>query len=144
MDLFKSMEISASGLAAQRGVMQVISTNLANAHSTRTEEGGPYMRRRAELSASPPSTPFPGLLNRAREKMIGVKMEEVVDESRSPERIHDPGHPDADEDGYVSLPNVNLLEEMTEMMTAVRSYEANVTAFNAAKSMALKALEIGK
>ena len=144
MDLFKAMEISASGLAAQRGVMQVISTNLANAQSTRTDEGGPYLRRRAELSSAPLGPPFGSFLNRSAREALGGKMEVAVDGSRLPQRVHDPGHPDADEMGYLSLPNVNPLEEMVGMMSAVRSYEANVTAFNAAKSMALKALEIGK
>jgi len=145
MSLFKSMEISASGLHAQRGVLEAVSMNLANAHTTRTDEGGPYVRRQAVLTPSPLAAKFPdiftGLLDQANQ---GVKAEIQLDDSKEPVTLYDPHHPDADEMGYVALPNVNVLEEMIQMMAAVRSYEANVTAFNAAKSMALKSLEIGK
>jgi flagellar basal-body rod protein FlgC len=146
MDLFKSMDISASGLNAQRGVLQAISTNLANANTTRTEEGGPYVRRQAVLSpTSVSSSPFPQILvGKMNQETLGVKMEVELDDSRDPQTVYDPAHPDADDDGYVALPNVNIVEEMVNMMSAVRSYEANVTAFNAAKNMALKSLEIGK
>ncbi len=148
MDLFKSMDISASGLNAQRGVLQAIATNLANANTTRTDEGGPYVRRQAILSPTPVSSSsslFPQILvGKMNQEALGVKMEVEVDESRDPEIVYDPAHPDADDDGYVALPNVNIVEEMVNMMSAVRSYEANVTAFNAAKNMAMKSLEIGK
>ena len=146
MDLFTAMDISASGLNAHRGVLEVIASNLANAHTTRTEGGGPYMRRRAVLAADPAAaSPFPQILvSRLNAESPGVKWEVRPDDDREPEIVFDPGHPDADEDGYVALPNINIMEEMVNMMAAVRCYEANVTAFNAAKSMALKSLEIGK
>jgi flagellar basal-body rod protein FlgC len=147
MDLFKSMDVSASGLNAQRGVLQAIATNLANANTTRTDDGGPYVRRQTVLSPTPvpSSSPFPQILvGKMNQEALGVKVEVQLDESRDPEIVYDPAHPDADDDGYVALPNVNIVEEMVNMMSAVRSYEANVTAFNAAKSMAMKSLEIGK
>jgi flagellar basal-body rod protein FlgC len=145
MDLFQSMEISASGLNAQRGVLNAISMNLANANSTRTEEGGPYIRRRAVLSPVALPTRFPQILTGKMDRESpGVSVEIEVDETRDHEMIYDPGHPDAGEDGYVILPNVNIIEEMVNLMAAVRCYEANVTAFNAAKGMVLKSLEIGK
>ncbi len=145
MDLFKSMDISASGLNAQRGVLHAISMNIANANTTRTEEGGPYVRRRTVLSPTSLPSQFPEILTgKMNQEAVGVTMEVEIDDLREHEMVFDPGHPDADEDGYVALPNVNIIEEMVSMMTAVRCYEANVTAFNAAKSMALKSLEIGK
>ena len=146
MDLLKSMDISASGLNAQRGALHAIATNPANAHTTRTEEGGPYVRRQAVLSPIPvSSSPFPEILvGRMNQEALGVKMEIQLDESNDPQIVYDPSHPDADADGYVALPNVNIVEEMVNMMAAVRCYEANVTAFNAAKGMAMKSLEIGK
>jgi flagellar basal-body rod protein FlgC len=145
MNLFRAMEISASGLNAQRMVTHAISMNLANIQTTWTEEGGPYVRRQAVLSASPISSNFSGVLaSRRNPELVGVKAEVRVDDSRRPEVVYDPSHPHADESGYVALPNINMLEEMVALLSAVRSYEANVTAFNSAKSMALKALEIGK
>jgi flagellar basal-body rod protein FlgC len=145
MDLFRAMEISASGLNAQRTVTQAISMNLANIQTTRTEEGGPYVRRQAVLSPSPISSNFAGILSsRMNPELMGVKADIQVDDTRSPQMVYDPSHPHADEYGYVSLPNVNMLEEMVALLAAARSYEANVTAFNSAKTMVLKALEIGK
>lgn len=145
MNLFRAMEISASGLNAQRTVTHVISMNLANIQTTWTEEGGPYVRKQAVLSPSPISSNFSAILaSRLNPELMGVKAEVRVDDTRSPQMVFDPSHPHADENGYVTLPNVNLLEEMIALLAAVRSYEANVTAFNSAKSMMLKALEIGK
>lgn len=149
MNIFDSMQISASGLNAQRAVMGVIAENMANAHTTRTEEGGPYLRKKAILSPSPvpssPSSPFSLLLgHNMGEEPMGVKVADIVQDSDGAKTIYDPSHPDADETGLVSLPNVNLMEEMVNLLSASRMYEANVTAFNAAKTMAMKALEIGK
>jgi len=144
VDLFRAMEISAGGLNAQRVVVQVISTNLANVHTTRTEEGGPYRRRQALFSASPISLSFSDLLsNRMDRESLGVKVD-VIESSRGLKTVYDPSHPDADETGYVILPNINAIEEMVGLLSALRNYEANVTAFNAAKNMLLKALEIGR
>jgi flagellar basal-body rod protein FlgC len=145
MDLFTAMTVSATGLNAQRTVINVISANLANAQTTRTEEGGPYRRKQALLSPAPPAANFPDFLSRKIDpQATGVKAEVVEDAGAEFKVIHDPSHPDADENGSVALPNVNIMEEMVNLMRATRSYEANVSTFNAAKHMALKALEIGK
>jgi flagellar basal-body rod protein FlgC len=145
MDLFTAMTVSATGLNAQRTVINVISTNLANAQTTRTEEGGPYRRKQALLSPAPPTGNFPEVLSRTiNPQVTGVKAEIVEGGSTDFKVIHDPAHPDADETGSVTLPNVNIMEEMVNLLRATRSYEANVSTFNAAKHMALKALEIGK
>ena len=149
MNIFDSMQISASGLNSQRAVIRVIAENMANAHTTRTTEGGPYLRKKAILSPSPvpssPSSPFSILLahNMGGEPM-GVKVADIVEDLDGVKTVYDPSHPDADETGLVSMPNVSLMEEMVNLLSASRMYEANVTAFNAAKTMALKALEIGK
>jgi flagellar basal-body rod protein FlgC len=145
MNLFNAMEVSSSGLNAQRTATHAISMNLANIHTTRTDEGGPYLRKQAILSSSPIPSRFSGILaERMNPGLLGVKAEVRTDDTRNHEMIFDPTHPHADESGYVTLPNVNLLEEMVGLLAAVRSYEANVTAFNSAKSMVLKSLEIGK
>ena len=145
MNLFNAMEVSASGLNAQRTATHVISMNLANVHTTWTDEGGPYLRKQAILSSSPIPQKFSGILaDRMSPELVGVKAEVRADDTRNHEMIFDPAHPHADESGYVTLPNVNLLEEMVGLLAAVRSYEANVTAFNSAKSMVMKSLEIGK
>lgn len=145
MNLFNAMEVSASGLNAQRTATHVISMNLANVHTTWTDEGGPYLRKQAILSSSPIPQKFSGILaDRMSPELVGVKAEVRADDTRNHEMIFDPAHPHADESGYVTLPNVNLLEEMVGLLSAVRSYEANVTAFNSAKSMVMKSLEIGK
>jgi len=144
VDLFKAMEISASGLRAQRTRVEAISSNLANVTTTRTDEGGPYRRRETVFASDPISTPFSNLLTSSVTKEPpGVKAE-VVERQGEMKEVYEPSHPDADERGYVMLPNVNLVEEMVDLLSALRNYEANVTAFNSAKSMVMKALEIGK
>lgn len=148
MNLFQSMQISASGLNSQRAVIGVIAENMANAHTTRTEEGGPYLRKRAILSPSPIASsldfPFSSLLStKMGEDPVGVKVADIQEDIDGVKTVYDPSHPDADETGLVFLPNVNLMEEMVALLTASRVFEANVTAFNAAKTMALKSLDIG-
>jgi len=146
MDLFHSLQISASGLQSQRTVIGVIAENMANAQTTRTEEGGPYLRKRAILSPTPLSvgSPFFELLtSRMGPEAMGVKVQDIVEDPEGLKTIYDPSHPDADETGLVLLPNVNLMEEMVALMAASRVFEANVAAFNAAKSMTLKSLDIG-
>jgi flagellar basal-body rod protein FlgC len=132
MDLFTAMDISASGLRAQRTRMNVISSNIANAHTTRTDEGGPYKRRDVILKE-----------NSFENKLASVDVEGIKTDSTPGERIYDPGNPDADEAGYVTMPNVNLMEEMVNMMNATRAFEANTIAVKSQKDMALKALQIG-
>ena len=146
MDLFHSLQISASGLQSQRTVIAVIAENMANVQTTRTEEGGPYLRKRAILSPTSisPGSPFFELLTRHMgPEAMGVKVQDIVEDPEGLKTIYDPSHPDADETGLLLLPNVNLMEEMVGLLAASRVFEANVAAFNAAKTMALKSLEIG-
>ena len=143
MGFLTALHISKTGLTAQRVRMNVISSNLANINTTRTQNGMPYIRRVVIMEARPVKD-FDSVLDSESERLCGVGVREIV-EDRSPlRRLYSPGHPDADESGYVSLPNVNIVTEMTNMMIARRSYEANVTAISATKRMALKALEIGR
>lgn len=136
MDIDKLLNISASGLEAQRVRMNTIAGNLANAQSTHTPEGGPYRRK---------DVVFSEILNSMTGKGSGeVQVRDIIEDQRPFQVVYDPQHPDANAEGYVQLPNVNLLEEMVNMMSASRSYEANVTAINSAKTMAQKALEIGR
>jgi flagellar basal-body rod protein FlgC len=143
MGLFESLKVSASGLNAQRRAIQTVATNLANAHTTRTESGGPYLRKKTVLSETPAGEGFPALFSRKLEGNLPAVKAEVVEDTQGLKVVFDPSHPDADESGSVTLPNVSVVEEMVDLLRATRSYEANVTAFNAAKGMALKALEIG-
>ena len=140
------MQISASGMTVQRLRMDVIAQNVANMNTTRTAAGGPYRRRLVTVQENIESTPFSQYLSHSKNAFSGkgVKATAIVEDPTPFKRVHDPGHPDADEEGYVLMPNVDTLKEMVDMISATRSYEANVTAFNAAKSMAIKGLEIGR
>lgn len=144
-DLQLSFAISASGLHAQQKRLQVISSNLANVESTRTPEGGPYRRRDVVFSASPVEGSFDQAL---RTKLgetrpnYGVEVTRTILDPRDFKRVHQPEHPDADADGFVLYPNVNVMEEMVNMISALRAYEANVTAMSATKSMGLKLMEL--
>jgi flagellar basal-body rod protein FlgC len=122
------IDTSASALSAQRRRMDVIAQNIANAETTRTPEGGPYRRQQVVFTL---------------DEQGGVEVSEVVQDPRPPRLVYQPGHPDADAAGYVALPNVNLVEEMVDMISAMRSYEANVTAINAAKAIEQAALDLG-
>lgn len=144
MDFFTAMDVSSAAMSAERTRMNLISGNLANANSTRSTEGGPYKRKDAVFTAIPVTGPFDNALNRASKGLATVAVSAIVEDSSPPRMQYDPTHPDADLKGYVALPNVNVIEEMTDMISATRVYEANVTAAQAAKSMALKTLELGK
>ncbi|MFQ6111142.1 MAG: flagellar basal body rod protein FlgC [Nitrospinota bacterium] len=146
MDILTALRIGASGLAAQRLRMNLISSNLANIRSTRTPGGGPYRRKDVYFVAAPlEGASFQKELASAiGEHLSEVRVREIVEDPRPLRRVYDPSHPDADKEGYVTLPNVNLIEEMVNLLDAARSYEAGVAAINTAKSMALKALEIGR
>lgn len=145
MDFFSSMNVSSSALAAERTRMNLISSNLANANATRTPEGGPYKRKDAVFSATPLAGSFNRALDGATAQQVRkVDVSEIVEDQNPPRLQYEPGHPDADPQGYVAMPNVNVVEEMADMIGATRAYEANVTAVQAAKSMALKTLEIGR
>lgn len=145
MSAMNGMNISASGMTAQRLRMDVISQNIANVNTTRDANGIPY-RRKAVVFAEKDATPFGDILMKTAGTIgNGVKVTQIVEDGESEMRkVYDPSHPDADEEGYVTYPNVNVVQEMTDLIDATRSYEANVTAFNATKNMALKGLEVGK
>ena len=140
MGFLSSLNISASALTAQRMRMDVISENIANADTTRTDNGGPYRRRVTVLAEQPQA--FSSVLNKATGG--GVVVSQIVEDMSDFEYEYDPDHPDADELGYVAKPNVDEAREIIDLMSATRSYEANVTALNATKSIAMKALEIGR
>ncbi len=145
MDFFTSMNVSASALSAERTRMNLISSNLANASTTRTPEGGPYKRKDAVFAATPLQSPFTRALDSASSQGINqVQVMQIVEDQNAPRMQYDPANPDANPQGYVAMPNVNVMEEMADMLSATRSYEANVTAVQSAKSMALKTLEISK
>lgn len=145
MDFFSSMRISASGMTAQQTRMNTISSNLANAETTETEEGGPYRRQDPNFMAQPDRETFGEILaGHMDEHAQRVQVTDIQRDTRAPRMVYNPKHPHANADGYVAMPNVNPVEEMANMISASRSYEANVTALNAAKSMAMRALEIGK
>jgi flagellar basal-body rod protein FlgC len=146
MSIFRAMEISASGLTAQRLRMDVISNNIANVNTTRTAQGGPYRRKRVIFQEKRSEPNFRELLQNTLLNAAGEGVRVVaIEEDNAPFRlVYDPSHPDADEDGYVRMPNVYIVTEMIDMISATRSYEANVTAINSVKSMISKALEIGK
>ena len=148
MGIFSSFDINASGMTAQRYRMDIISENVANANTTRTEDGTPYRRKvvtfeqRGEQVGS-----FSHVFSRASDfyKGQGVRVSKVSEDTWTDMvKAYDPSHPDADENGYVTYPNVNIVTEMTNLIDASRSYEANATAFNAGKSIALKGLEMGQ
>jgi flagellar basal-body rod protein FlgC len=141
MDFFIPFRIAGSGLTASRAKLDAITSNIANASTTSTPEGGPYKRKLITLSAEPLKEGFDKSLEDA---VRMVKVQNVVEQQDGFKKIYDPAHPDADKEGFVTLPNVNLMLEMTELITASRSYEACATAFDAAKNMALKAMDIGK
>ncbi len=145
MDFFSSINVSSSALSAERTRMNLISSNLANASATRTAEGGPYKRKDAVFTATPMESRFNRALDGATAQQVRqVEVSRIVEDQNPPRMQYDPGHPDADPQGYVAMPNVNVVEEMADMIGATRAYEANVTAVQAAKSMAMKTLEIGR
>lgn len=145
MDFFSSMNVSSSALTAGRTRMNLISSNLANANATRTPEGGPYKRKDAVFAAAPIENPFNRVLDGATAQQVRrVEVSEIVEDKNPPRMQFEPSHPDANPQGYVAMPNVNVVEEMADMIGATRAYEANVTAVQAAKSMAMKTLEIGR
>ena len=148
MNVFSAFEISGSGLSAQRLRMDTISNNIANVNTTHTAEGGPYKRLRVVFTPRQPEPffllPLDATERRKAQLGEGVRVSKVVADPTAPKMVFDPGHPDADAKGYVAMPNVNIVNEMVDLISASRAYEANVTAINAAKSMAIKALEIWK
>lgn len=147
MSVFNTMNVSATGMTAQRLRMDTISQNLANINTTRTDSGGPYRRKITLFEEITSGRSFSNMLDQylgEYSKVGGVKVNKIVEDKSPFISIYDPTHPDANKEGYVSMPNVNSLEEMTNLISANRSYEANVTALNSNKAMLAKALEIGR
>ena len=148
MSIFSSFGVNASGMTAQRYRMDIISQNVANANTTRTEDGTPYRRKVVtfrEKTMNP--TEFGTIFRKSRGMDVGdgVKVSGVYEDKKEDMKlVYDPSHPDADEYGYVTYPNVNIVTEMTNMIDSTRAYEANATAFNASKTIAMKGLDIGR
>lgn len=136
--LFKVLDIAASGMTAERFRLNVISQNLANSDTTRTEEGGPYRRKAIVFEEALNKT------TKGKEEFSGVKISSIVDDPSPFRLVYDPNHPDANEEGYVEYPNVNVLREMIDMISAQRAYEMNAAVVNSAKSMYNSALGIGR
>lgn len=144
MDLFRAMEVTASGLNAERSRMNTIASNLANAKTTRTEEGGPYKRLDPVFQSIPLTQKFQDLVGEEAASATSiVRVQSIRQDESPPEMVFDPGHPDADPNGYVAMPNVNVVQEMVNMITASRAYEAGVTVMQTVKGMARSALNIG-
>lgn len=144
MSLFSSLNISATGLSAERVRLDVISNNIANMETTRTQSGGPYVRKTVSFEENI-NEHINNLGKSKDKKMQGVKVSSIEDDKVTPLKVvYNPNHPDANPEGYVIMPNVNPLNEMVDLITASRSYEANVTALNTNKQMFMKALEIGR
>jgi flagellar basal-body rod protein FlgC len=139
-DLIDTFNVAASGLSAERLRLQTIATNMANARTTRTADGGPYQRRVPVFQAAPVD-PFGSELDRA---VARVEVAGIQTDDRPPQRVYDPSHPDAGPDGYVEYPDINVLQEMVDLMTTTRTYEANASAVEATRDMALRALDIGR
>ena len=145
MDLFTTFDIAASGLKAQATRLNTISSNLANAETTSTPEGGPYKKKSVVFETQ--SMPFNKHLQASlyeQGQAKGVKVAQIIEDKSAPQRLYDPTHPDAKEDGYVEMPNVSVMKEMVDMMSTTRSYEANTTTIKSAKRMLMKALDIGR
>ncbi len=146
MSFLSSFDISASGMTAQRLRLDIASQNIANIETTRTENGTPYRRKQVVLEERTRS-PFQVTLDQAMNQVdtpAGVIVKQITEDQSDLKSVYNPTHPDADEQGYVQMPNVDLIQETIDGMAASRAYEANITAFNAMKLMAQKALEIGK
>ena len=163
MQIFDSLDISSSGLSVQRRKLTAIASNLANVDTTRTDEGGPYKRRRVVMLEAPKKSKFTTMLTEQQNRLrrtedkhrpemeprpgefligSGVLSQEVREEPVKPRMVYDPNHPDAREDGMVLYPDINVITEMVDMIAASRAYEANITVMNAAKDMANRSLDI--
>jgi flagellar basal-body rod protein FlgC len=141
MNFLKSLETSASGLSAQRKRMDIIANNLANIETTRTEKGGPYRRKMVVMRTKEMDQDFDKMFNSS---VKGVQIDDIVEDQTPFKKVYNPSHPDADSDGYLYKPNVDLIVESTNMLMAKRAFEANIAAIKATRQMAIKALEIGR
>jgi flagellar basal-body rod protein FlgC len=144
MSFLNTMDIAGSGLTAQKTRIEILTQNLVNSETTRTEDGGPY-RRKMVVFQEKEGGKFGNYLQRAMgESSQGVRVASIIEDDRPLKPVYDPTHPDADLNGYVWMPNVDKVKEMSDMLSATRAYQANITAVNAIKSMATQALQIGK
>jgi flagellar basal-body rod protein FlgC len=145
MDFMTALDIGASALSAERTHINIISMNLANAKTTRTVEGGPYRRKSVSLEAIEVDSPFGKHMRTALDRELrGVRVQHIAVDQRPAKMVYEPGHPDADENGYVAYPDINVVEELANLMTAQRGYEAGVSTVETVKAMYQKALEIGR
>ena len=145
LDFMTAFDIAASGLSAERTNINVISMNLANAKTTRTVMGGPYRRKSAVMASTDVDDPFSkAMRSELAREVQGVRVMGIVQDKRPLKRVYEPGHPDANAEGYVMYPDINVVEEMASLMTAQRNYEANVATIDTVKGMYTKALEIGR
>jgi len=142
MNLFDSMNVLSTGLTAERARVDVTSSNLANANTTRTAEGGPYKRRDPVFGTLDVAPEQFG--NAMQEALTGVEVSEIISDTNEPRQVYDPSHPDAQDNGYVAMPNITQVEEMVNMLNATRSYEAQLTAMSSVVQMAEKALGLGR
>ncbi|MBS1858442.1 MAG: flagellar basal body rod protein FlgC [Acidobacteria bacterium] len=142
MSLFSVLSVGASGMAAQRQRAELLVENLANAETTRTPEGGPYRRKDAVFQTAGPESPFASLFGAQLNDSSGVAVSEIVVDQSEPDRRYLPGHPDADKDGYVAFPKVNVAEDMVDLMGAARGYEANISAISAVKDMIQRSIDL--
>jgi flagellar basal-body rod protein FlgC len=142
VSLFTAISVRASGMEAQRSRAEIITENLANADTTRTPEGGPYKRKDAVFTTSPVAYSFSDILSSASGGNDGVAVSDITIDDRDPERRYLPGHPDADAEGYVAFPRVDPAEEMVDLMSASRSYQANVAAISAVKDMIARSIDL--
>ncbi|MFA5575798.1 MAG: flagellar basal body rod protein FlgC [Tissierellaceae bacterium] len=145
MNIFNSINISSSSLTAEKTRIDIIAKNMANANTTRTTGGSPYRRQMVVFEENKANS-FSQQLNSKLNKIngYGVKISKIVEDESPFKLVYEPGHPDADENGYVKMPNVDIVKEMVDLISAQRSYDANITSINASKSMLMKALEIGR
>ena len=144
MNFMTALDIGASGLKAQREYLNVVSMNMANSRTTRTEDGGPYRRKSVAMESSPLLSPFDSVMNQEMNKQLrGVTVRGIVNDTRPFKEVYEPNHPDADEKGIVRYPDINVVEEMVNMITISKSYEANAQAVDSAKRMFDRALRIG-
>ncbi len=145
LSVFQMLEVSGRALSAQRTRLDVVSSNLANAQTTRTEDGGPYKRKEVMLSAVPVASRFRSALTNAMDGgPSSVEVSEVRADEKPGRRVYEPDHPDAGSDGYVEYPNINTVEEMVDMITVMRTYEANLNVSSAMRDMASRALNLGR
>jgi flagellar basal-body rod protein FlgC len=145
MSLFSVLSVSASGMAAQRTRAELLVQNLANSETTRTPEGGPYKRQDVVFESAPQTSPFSAVFQtELTNGVAGVEVADVIQDQTEGEKRYQPGHPDADKDGYVAYPNVNPAEDMVDLLSAQRGFEGNVAAMSAIKDMILRSIDLLK